>query len=47
MIVYETLGSRPSLTISTHVKWPELSDYFLGSFDWFVGGKIGEIAKLE
>ena len=33
--------------LSHHVRWPELSDYFLGSFDWFVGGKIGEIAKLE
>ena len=28
-----------------HVTRPELSDYFLGSFDWFVGGNIGEIAN--
>ena len=30
--------------VAGHVTWPELADYFLGAFDWFVGGKVlGEI----
>ena len=31
--------------IHHHATWPELADYFLGAFDWYVGGKIGKIAN--
>ena len=30
-----------------HGTWPELADYFLDAFDWFVGGKVGEIANTK
>ena len=35
----------PLTTFLNHVTWPELADYFLDAFDWYRGGKVGEIAN--
>ena len=34
-----------SIQKTAHVTWPELADYFLDAFDWYRGGKVGEIAN--
>ena len=47
IIMHSLLFPLVVLTHSTvhHEKWPDLADYFVDTFDWFVGGKIGEIAN--